>query len=474
MIDFPASPTLGQQFTAAGVTWTWDGTKWTAQGLSVAYLPLTGGTLSGNLTVAPATGIGSISIAPVASTASLVLNRSANNFNSFLDFQSAGSPRWRLYLPTNEAETGGNAGSNFNLSSFGDNNAALPTNLIINRASGAAIFGGNITAPGISAPQAIGDNRIINGDMRIDQRNNGASGTAVNTYTVDRWSFNASQTAKGAWQRFGVAAPSFPYAWRFTSSSAYASLASDNFVLIQPIEADMISDFAWGTANAQPVTLSFWAFSSLSGVFGGSIRNQPSPSTRSYPFSYTLVASTWTKVVITIPGDTAGTWVMSGNAGGVAVQFDLGSGSTFLGPANAWASANYLGATGEVSVVAVNAAQFFVTGVKLEIGSVATPYNRQSLTKSMADCQRYYQLLTGQQVLASGYSSAAGGILYATMPYMTAMRVSPSVAYGNVVYSNASALGVNAASPTALTNQITVTATGGAYAVGIVGLTAEL
>ena len=54
---------------------------------------------------------------------------------------------------------------------------------------------------------------------------------------------------------------------------------------------------------------------------------------------------------------------------------------------------NYIGATGAVSVVATNGASFNVTGVKLEIGSVATPYNRQSLAKSMADCQRYYQYI---------------------------------------------------------------------------------
>ena len=306
----------------------------------------------------------------------------------------------------------------------------------------------------------MNDNRIINGDMRIDQRNNGASGTAVNTYTVDRWAFNASQTAKGTWQRFGVAAPSFPYAWRFTSSSAYASLASDAFVLIQPIEADMISDFAWGTANAQPVTLSFWAFSSLSGVFGGSIRNQPSPSTRSYPFSYTLVASTWTKVVITIPGDTAGTWVMSGNAGGVAVQFDLGSGSTFLGPANAWASANYLGATGEVSVVAVNAAQFFVTGVKLEIGSVATPYNRQSLAKSLADCQRYYSGLL--QIYGAGSGQVAGQPFIHGSLSPIWMRAAPTTV--NLTTANSS----NWTLVSVTSNNSSITANGNATAAGLV------
>ena len=79
---------------------------------------------------------------------------------------------------------------------------------------------------------------------------------------------------------------------------------------------------------------------------------------------------------------------MSGNGGGALVYFDLGCGSTNRGPASAWASAGYMGATGSVSVVGTNGATFYLTGVKLEIGSVATPYNRQSLAKSMADCQR--------------------------------------------------------------------------------------
>ena len=153
----------------------------------------------------------------------------------------------------------------------------------------------------------------------------------------------------------------------------------------------MIGDFAWGTSGAQPVTLSFWARSSLTGTFTGSLTNYA--GTRSYPFTFSLpAANTWTRIVITIPGDTAGTWVMSGNCGALSVTFDLGAGANFSGPAGAWASGNFVGATGAVSVVATNAATFYVTGVKLEIGSVATPFNRQSLAKSMADCQRYYEV----------------------------------------------------------------------------------
>ena len=240
----------------------------------------------------------------------------------------------------------------------------------------------------------IGDSRIINGDMLRDQRNNGASGSA-NGYTVDRWRYSGSQPAKGAWQQVaGFPAQGFPYALAFTSTSAYAVVAADVFAFLQVIEADMVSDFAWGTAQAQPVTLSFWVQSTLTGTFSGSIRN--AADTRSYPFTFSIpVASTPTKISITIPGDTGGTWVMSGNNGALNVVFSLGAGSTGSGPANAWASANYISASGAVSVVGTNGAVFWLTGVKLEIGSVATPYNRQSLAASMADCQRYYQSTYG-------------------------------------------------------------------------------
>jgi hypothetical protein len=356
MLDFPASPTVGQSFTAAGVTWIWDGAKWLPSGLS-------------------------------------------------------------------------------------------PT-----------------VAPGIN------DNRVINGDMRIDQRNGGASGTAAGVYTVDRWQFNATQTGKGSWQRatFGLG---FPYALYFVSSSAYTPLAGDTFFIGQPIEADMVSDFQWGTANAQPVTLSFVVLSSLTGTFGGSIRN--AANTRSYPFSYSIpTASVATRISITIPGDTAGTWVTSGNAASMTLLFDLGTGATYRGPAGAWAATQYNGATGTVSVVAINAAFFYVTGVKLEIGSVATPYNRQSLAKSLADCQRYYQTI-GQAMLVSGYS-AAGNNLYFPMPFPVVMRAVPTVAYTGIVYGNSSALAAGAVTANMVVNQCLATAVGLAYAQATASMSAEL
>jgi hypothetical protein len=301
---------------------------------------------------------------------------------------------------------------------------AMTGDLILNR--DAQIPLGAATKQQVDA-RGAGDNRLINGDMRIDQRNAGASGTAQNTYTVDRWLFQATQASKGTWSRATNGAASvavaagFPYALGFTSSSAYASIATDIFGFNHRFEGDMVSDFAFGTANAQAVTLSFWAYSSLSGTFSGSMRNYAGD--RSYPFTFPLTANTWAKTVITIPGDTAGTWVMSGNAGAAILNFDLGSGSNSRGAANAWASGNYFGVTGAVSAVGTNGATFYVTGVKLEIGSVATPYPRQSLAKSQADCERYFRWLPYN---LSIWATAAGQYATSGLPF-SAMRAAPTI-----------------------------------------------
>ena len=170
-------------------------------------------------------------------------------------------------------------------------------------------------------------NRIINGAMMIDQRNAGASVTPSNSYTLDRWRVYTSQASKlTAQQNAGSVTPpaGFVNYLGITSSSAYSITSTDYFFINQNIEGFNISDLAWGTANAQAVTLSFWVRSSLTGTFGGSLQN--ATSNRSYPFSYTIsVANTWEYKTITIAGDTSGTWVSNTNGVGIQLALSLGS-----------------------------------------------------------------------------------------------------------------------------------------------------
>ena len=145
-------------------------------------------------------------------------------------------------------------------------------------------------------------NRIINGDMRIDQRNAGASVTQNDTgiYTLDRWSAYGVVTSKFA-VRQNVNSVTPPAGFKnylgITSSSAYSITSGDIYIVQQNIEGYNVADLAWGTASASTVTLSFWVRSSLTGTFGGSLT---AGNNRNYPWSYTISsANTWEYKTIT-------------------------------------------------------------------------------------------------------------------------------------------------------------------------------
>jgi hypothetical protein len=243
-----------------------------------------------------------------------------------------------------------------------------------------------------SISNMAGRNRIINGEMRIDQRNAGASvtpsGLTVQYPTVDRWATVLQQDSKISLQRSTVAPAGFTSSLLITSLSAYSVLTGDRFVIRQLVEGFNVADFGWGAASAQSITVSFWVRSSLTGNFGGAISN--SATDRSYPFSYAVSsANTWEYKTVTIPGDTTGTW-LTDNGIGLRLVFSLGAGATFSGTAGAWASGQILQPTGSTSVVGTNGATFYITGAQLEAGSTATPFERRPFGTELALCQRYY------------------------------------------------------------------------------------
>jgi len=238
-----------------------------------------------------------------------------------------------------------------------------------------------------------GRNRIINGAMVFDQRNGGASVSYGNTgvYTLDRWKFFITQANKfTVQQNAGSVTPpiGFTNYMGITSTSAYSSSASDYFTLVQAIEGFNVSDFGWGTVNAKTVTLSFWVRSSLTGTFSGAITN--SGYNRTYSFNYTIsAANTWEQKVITIAGDTTGTW-LTDNSRGLEVDFDLGSGSSYSGALNTWNTGWFPTVSGSTSVVGTSGATFYITGVQLEVGSVATPFEHRMYGTELQLCQRYF------------------------------------------------------------------------------------
>jgi len=266
--------------------------------------------------------------------------------------------------------------------------------------TGAATFSNTVTVTGdFSMASSFKRNRIINGNMLIDQRNAGAAVTPTDgQYVLDRWCPRLSQASKySVQQNAGAVTPpaGFTNYLGVTSSSAYSVTSTDYFTQQYRIEGYNIADLAWGTANAKTITLSFQVYSSLTGTFGGSIGN--GAGNRCYVFSYAIpTANTWTTISITIAGDTSGTWLTT-NGIGMYVTFGIGCGTSTSGTAGSWGSTFYSSATGAVSVVGTNGATWYVTGVQLEVGTKATPYEMQIYSDQLAQCQRYY--------LISGYSN---------------------------------------------------------------------
>jgi hypothetical protein len=282
---------------------------------------------------------------------------------------------------------------------------------------------------GVLAPvSSVFRNRIINGAMVIDQRNAGASINNTNTgtqFSVDRWAVYGDQVSKFSLQQnAGSVTPpaGFTNYLGMTSLSAYTVGAAEQFKVYQNIEGFNVSDLGWGTANAKTITLSFWARSSLTGTFGGSLINNN--NNRSYPFSYTITAAnTWEYETITIAGDTTGTWGTT-NGTGVAVQFSMGTGSGKSGTAGAWAASNLVSVTGAVSVLGTNGATLYLAGVQFEVGTQATGFEYRQYTTELALCQRYYAVTAA---ILYGSISGAAGQGAVNWFYKSTMRTAPTV-----------------------------------------------
>ena len=319
----------------------------------------------------------------------------------------------------------------------------LAVNTITNAAGGntAQINGMTPTADSLQGFR----NRIINGNMVIDQRNAGAAITATGL-PVDRWTFY-KDTAGGSLsvQRSSTAPSGFINSIALTVTTGITPAAGEGNTFMQPIEGFNVADLGWGAAGAQAVTVSFWVRSSLTGTFGGSITN--SANNRSYPFTYAIsAANTFEYKTVTIPGDTSGTWLKD-NGAGLRLWFGLGVGSTLSGTAGAWAGSTFLSATGAVSVVGTSGATFYITGVQLEAGSVATPFERRDYGRELIMCQRYYaKLSTNASNLFTAYGSgfaASSTTASIFIKYPQTMRSSPTANFNLVgVNDNSVQVGV--------------------------------
>jgi len=299
-------------------------------------------------------------------------------------------------------------------------------------------------------------NRIINPQMQFDQRNAGAAVTAGSGYTLDRWNVDRLWTGSTVTIQQSTTAPSgFTNSLLATVSTGAAVAAGSYFSIQQFMEGYNTADFALGTASAQQFTVSFWVRSSVTGTFGVGFRN--SAFDLSYWTTYTVnAANTWEQKSVTIAAPTSGTFG-TGNSYGLNAIFSLGCGSTNKATSNnSWNAGGKLGAVGETDLIATTGATFYITGVQLEVGTVATSFDYRSYGTELALCQRYFAK-TYDTATVPGTATSAGAIstnVNATWTYApsgtwcfpVAMRAQPTV----VLYStqNANTTGVSTADTT--------------------------
>lgn len=484
-LNISSATTAGNIFTSDGL----GGTYWTNSLPGGPYLPLIGGALTGALSISSISnfiingGNPGQMLSTIAGTGALqwVNPGGANSLPApgtpgYVLVTQAGGAIWSNTLPGGPyavavaggylPQSGGTMTGALNLAAdpivalgaatkqYVDNQDNLQVNKSGSTMTGLLVLSADPAVNlGASTKQYVdnkylNDNLIINGDMSIDQRNNGTKITSTG-YTVDRWFFSTQGTSMNSgrqtWSESGFPAPGFMYSLVATVVTSHIPAFSEVFAYSQTIEADMINGLNWGTTNgftANPITISFWIYPPVTGTYSAAIRN--GNNTRSYVATFNISsAPAWTYISLTIPPDTGsiGGWIMHGNGAGLSVAFSLGVGSTYsTSSANTWLAGNFINFTGQVAFSNRPAnSVLYITGVKLEIGSVATPFNYQSLSKRMVDCQRYYQ--TGQQqIVAYGLANQVLGI---TFLFATQMRSPPTITPTWTAVVNATSQGIN-------------------------------
>jgi hypothetical protein len=307
-------------------------------------------------------------------------------------------------------------------------------------------FTGTATFSGDMVPSTALSNRnmIINGAMQVAQRGASfASQTAAN-YIVDRWTQNING-AQGTWTNGQEAdAPTgsgFRTSLFMNCTTADGSPAVGDIVRVeQRIEAQDIQQIRKGTSSAKAVTVSFWAKSPNTGIHIVELEDRD--NSRYCSQSYTISsANTWEEFALTFPADTTGV-LNDDNGESLRVNFYLGAGATWTGGGSlgtTWHTTANTRAVGQVNVAgAIHSSNNYwqVTGVQLELGSTATPFEHRSYGEELARCQRYYYMHIEGNTLgfATGYYHNTTDLGFYTH-FPVSMHSAPSLSYvGGTAY----------------------------------------
>lgn len=275
-----------------------------------------------------------------------------------------------------------------------------------------------------------GQNLIINGDMTVAQR--GTSSTGTDYQTVDRWKIQNSGGVTQSQEDLTSSDEPYNYGFRKTLkllNTANASGTSTYTQVFQIIEAQNLASSGWNyTSSSSYITVQFWLKSSLAGTYVSFLRTNDGTS-KSYSFEFTLVADTWKKVTYTVSGDSG---ITIDNDNGIGLDLFIvpyyGTDFTTSGHTDeSWQTYDGSNITGDYAQNWKNSTSstFFITGVKVEIGSTATPFQHESYAENLAKCQRYF---TTWEASWAGVAEGSGYHQSALVSFPVHMRATPAVA----------------------------------------------
>jgi hypothetical protein len=282
-------------------------------------------------------------------------------------------------------------------------------------------------------------NLIINGAMQVAQR--GTSSTGVNYKTVDRFRLDQNTMDELAFtQSQDTDAPAgFKNSYKLTVNTPETSLVLTEWLYMRyTMEGQDAQVLQFGQSTAQKTTMSFWVKSSVTGDYAVLFFNDQG-SARGQTLTYTVnAANTWEYKTIVFDGDTAQNFANS-NAAGPDLYFTLSAGpdrKTTDGSSwiNYTANASAYGQTADVATV--NGATWQITGVQLEVGDTATPFEHRSYGDELARCQRYYfSSDEADSLLLSFGDVTSGDSTYFTILHPTTMRTGPTITLSNESHS---------------------------------------
>ena len=282
-------------------------------------------------------------------------------------------------------------------------------------------------------------NIIINGDFQIAQRsslNTAVTATTDSQYlSVDRFRWRTyGGPGRASFTQVSGDYPSSDFRYSLKAICTTVNSSEDQYdqAIGYHVEGYDMQRLGWGRSNPKNCTLSFWAKTSVAGTYCVSFRQ--GSATRSQIKEYTLSANTWTKVELTVTGDSDSTWLNSDyttNGKGILIEWNLGkSNSKNTSTVNSWISGNKVASNNQVRWIANLGATFSLTGVQLEVGDTATSFEHRSYGDEFIRCARYFQSTKGLNT-SGAISGGTNNLQMMSTGFYVPMRTTPNIVFYN-------------------------------------------